>query len=148
MKLWKAVAFTPALLLAVTQFDGSAEAGFPKIPTPKIEVPKVTTDPSEAWGQAMWKVNSLSQEGLNQLPGQIDEGDDAGKAKGKLDKAKKKYDEAKKYYATVPDPKSVNEGATNYYLQLEQGVKNGYLAVACLQAYKPCLLYTSDAADE
>ena len=62
MKLWKAIAITPAMLLAVTQFSGTAEAGFPKIP--KVEVPKVTTDPSEAWGQAMWKVNSLSQEGI------------------------------------------------------------------------------------
>jgi len=51
MKLWKTIAITPALLLGVAQFAGSAEAGFPKIP--KVEVPKITTDPSEARGQAM-----------------------------------------------------------------------------------------------
>jgi|GEM_PF-4197709 len=135
MKLWKAIAITPAMLLAVTQFSGPAKAGFPKIPT--VEVPKITTDPSEAWSKAMYKVNSLSQEGINALPGLIDDGDNAEKVKDKLDKAKKKYDDAKKYYVTVPDPKSTNEGANNYYLQLEQGVKNGYLALACLHAHAP-----------
>lgn len=124
-----------ALTLGAFAHD-DARAQFGPFKTPKVEVPKIT-DPAEAWSKAMWKVNSLAQEGINELPGLIDEGDDPGKIKGKLDKAKKKYDEAKKYYVTVPDPKSVNEGANNYYLSLEQDVMNGYLAVACLNAYKP-----------
>ncbi len=136
MKLWTAIiAIAPALVIAsVSTSEVRAEFPFKK---PKIEVPKVTTDPSEAWSKAMWKVNSLAQEGINQLPGLIDESDDAGKVKTRLDKATKKYEEARKYYVTVPDPRSVNEGASNYYLQLEAAVKNGRLALACLSAYKP-----------
>lgn len=109
---------------------------FPPVPKIKVDVPKVV-DPSEAWSKAMWKVNALSQEGINALPGLIDSGDDPKKVKGKLDKAGAKYKEAKGHYTTVPDPKSVNEGATNYYLTLEASVKNGALALACLEAHKP-----------
>ncbi len=137
MKLWKAMAFAPTMLIALAPLAQPANAGFPKIPKPKIAVPDVPTDPSQAWSQAMYKVNSLSQEGLNALPGGVSEESDPEKVKDKLDKGKKKYEEAKKYYTTVPDPRSVNEGATNYYLELEARVNNGYLALACLKTYKP-----------
>jgi len=124
------------MVLGSAALGVAAPAGAWPVPKVKVDVPKVV-DPSEAWSKAMWKVNALSQEGINELPGLIDSKDDAKKTKARLDKANAKYKEAKGFYTTVPDPKSVNEGADGYYLTLEAGVKNGYLALACLEAHQP-----------
>ncbi len=45
MKLWKAMAFAPTMLIALAPLAQPANAGFPKIPKPKIAVPDVPTDP-------------------------------------------------------------------------------------------------------